>query len=113
MKKTIATLLGLTAAVTLSSCAASNNNFGYGGQPTGVVYSGYNTPGSIADSHVKPARTGEACTHGILWLVAWGHAGTDDAMQNGDITKLANVQYSNTSVLSGLYSKYCTIAAGE
>ena len=112
MKKMIAILMG-TSAVVMGGCASSNNNFGYGGQPTGIIYSEYNTPGSIADAQVKPDKTGMACTHGVLWIAAWGDAGTNDAMVNGGITKLANVQYSNLSILSGLWSTYCTVAKGE
>lgn len=112
MKKIISLLLS-GSALLMSGCAMSNSNLGYGGQPTGVVVASYRTPGSIANPTVKPAKSGEACTHGIFWLAAWGAAGTDDAMKAGGITKVANVQYSTYSVLSGFYSEYCTIVAGE
>lgn len=113
MKKLLLMMLVLSGDLVVGGCAVNNSNVGYGGQPTGIVYSSYNTPGSIADATVKPLKTGKACTDGVLWLAAWGNAGTNDAMQNGGITKLANVQYSNYSILSGLYSEYCTIATGE
>lgn len=113
MKKLLSTMLVLSGGLVAGGCAINNSNIGYGGQPTGVVYSNYNTPGSIADATVKPLKTGKACTEGVLWVSAWGNAGTNDAMQNGGITKLANVQYSNYSILSGIYSEYCTIATGE
>ena len=111
--KNILTVLSAAAVLILSGCAMSNSNLGYGGQPTGVVYANYNTPGSIANTTVKPVKSGEACTHGVLWVAAWGSAGTDDAVKSAGITKIANVQYSNTSILSGLYSKYCTVVTGQ
>lgn len=113
LMKRILTSLLYTSVFVLSSCSINNANIGYGGQPTGVVYSDYRTPGSIANSSTKPLKSGTACTQGLFWLAAWGDAGTDDAMKEGGITKIANVQYSNKSVLSGFYSKYCTIVTGE
>ncbi len=63
--------------------------------------------------YLKPTKSGEACTKGVLWIAAWGDAGTDTAMKAGSISKIATVQYSNYSILSGLYSQYCTITYGE
>jgi hypothetical protein len=113
MKKVIGLLL-LGSAFGMSGCASMiNSNVGYGGQPTGIVYAGYTTSGNIANSEVKPEKSGKACTSGILWVVAWGHSGTNDAMKASGITKVADVQYSTYSILSGLYSEYCTIVTGE
>lgn len=113
MKKLLLTLIGSSSLLITGGCATHNNNFGYGGQPTGIVYSNYTTPGSIADSKVKPVKTGESCTQGVLWVAAWGNSGTADAMAAGGITKVASVQYTNESILSGLYSEYCTVVMGE
>jgi hypothetical protein len=113
MKNFLSVLLAGSFALAATGCATANNNFGYGGQPTGVVYSGYRTPGNVSNPSVRPVKQGEACTHGLLWIAAWGNAGTDDAMKAGDITKLNNVQYENKSILSGLWSTYCTVATGE
>ena len=112
MKKLI-TIISFGSIFLYTGCASHNSNLGYGGQPTGIVVSSYNTPGSISNPTVKPQKQGVACTSGILWVAAWGDAGTKTAMSNGGITKIATVEYSNYSILSGLYSKYCTITYGE
>ena len=112
MKKLI-TLLLSGSVLALTGCASSNNNFGYGGQPTGVVVSSYTTPGSIANATVTPQKAGKSCTKGVLWIAAWGDAGTDTSMRNGGISKIATVEYTNYSILSGLYSEYCTLTYGE
>jgi hypothetical protein len=113
MKNLITLLLSGSVIAITASCSSYNSNLGYGGQPTGVVVSTYTTPGSIANTNVKPVKSGEACTNGVLWIAAWGDAGTDTAMKAGNINKIATVEYSNYSILSGLYSKYCTITYGE
>jgi len=107
------TIFSAGSILLASGCAINNANVGYGGQPTGVVYSEYRTPGNFANPEVQPTKSGTACTHGVLWLAAWGNAGTDDAMKAAGITKASNIQYSNYSILSGLYSEYCTIVSGE
>lgn len=112
-KKSRPFLLSTVIAPSLFGCAINNSNLGYGGQPTGIIVADYKTPGNLANPQVTPTKKGRACTKGVLWVAAWGDAGTNTAMQAGNITKVSNVEYDNYRILNGLYSEYCTIVYGE
>jgi len=55
---------------------------------------------------------GEACSHSVLWLVAWGDAGLAQAMMkanpNGDTLKNIIVDHSMLNAAFGIYTQYCT-----
>lgn len=59
------------------------------------------------------SRTGIASTHTVLWLFAWGEAGTKDAAKNGDITVVHHMDLGITSYLAGLYTRRDTIVYGD
>jgi hypothetical protein len=45
-------------------------------------------------------------------MVAFGDASIAEAKRRGGITTVATVDHSSTSIL-GLYSRFCTVVAGE
>jgi hypothetical protein len=59
------------------------------------------------------SRTGIASTHTVLWLFAWGEAGTKDAAENGDISVVHHMDLGITSYLAGLYTRRDTIVYGD
>jgi hypothetical protein len=59
------------------------------------------------------AKTGEACAHGVLGLVAWGDASQDTAARNGGLTTVHAADEKRTGVLGFVYRKYCTVVSGE
>jgi hypothetical protein len=59
------------------------------------------------------SRVGVASTHSVLWLFAWGDAGTKDAAKNGDITVVHHMDLGITSYLAGLYTRRDTIVYGD
>lgn len=58
-------------------------------------------------------RVGIASTHSVLWLFAWGNAGTKDAADNGKITVVHHMDLGITSYLSGVYTRRDTIVYGD
>jgi len=58
-------------------------------------------------------KTGEASTTSLLWLVAWGDAGTRAAAENGNITTVNHMDMRFFNVLWGLYTKHTTIVYGK
>lgn len=58
-------------------------------------------------------KTGRACAHGILGLVAWGDASQEAAAQNGGITKVYAADETRMGVLTLVYREYCTVVSGE
>jgi hypothetical protein len=59
------------------------------------------------------SRVGVASTHSVLWLFAWGEAGTKDAAENGNIKVVHHMDLGITSYLAGLYTRRDTIVYGD
>jgi hypothetical protein len=59
------------------------------------------------------AKHGKASTHSLLWLVAWGDAGTRAAADNGGITVIRHADWEMHSILFGLYSRSTTVVYGD
>lgn len=59
------------------------------------------------------ARRGEATARSILWLVAWGDAGTQAAAENGQIKTLRHMDTEILFIFFGLYASTTTIVYGD
>ncbi|OFZ79906.1 MAG: hypothetical protein A2583_06485 [Bdellovibrionales bacterium RIFOXYD1_FULL_53_11] len=69
--------------------------------------------GVTATANSPGNRTGEACTTGILGLVAFGDGSIETARANGGITAISTVDQSTFSIPFGLYARRCTIVRGR
>ncbi|MFN0207958.1 MAG: TRL domain-containing protein [Planctomycetota bacterium] len=58
-------------------------------------------------------KVGESTARSILWLFAWGDAGTQAAAQQGNLTKLYHMDTEITFILFGLYASSTTIVYGD
>lgn len=58
-------------------------------------------------------KVGTSKAQSILWLVAWGDAGTKKAAENGNIKVISHLDAKYYSILFGLYSYRETIAYGQ
>ncbi len=58
-------------------------------------------------------RIGKSSYQSILWLVAWGDAGTQAAARQGGLTMLRHMDVEILTVLFGLYYKETTIVYGN
>lgn len=58
-------------------------------------------------------KAGESSARSILWLFAWGDAGTQAAAQNGGLTKLYHMDTEITFIFFGLYASSTTIVYGD
>ena len=59
------------------------------------------------------SKVGESTSKGVMWLVAWGDAGTQAAAQNGGITTILHADRKVYSILFGLYSTQTTVVYGD
>ena len=98
MKRTILMVLLLCMACMFSGCAYVN------------VKTPYDTD---LDKTVLGEKVGESSCHSVLWLVAWGDAGTAAAAKNGNITVIHHMDHQALCVLFGLYSRSTTIVYGD
>lgn len=58
-------------------------------------------------------KVGKSSCYSILWLVAWGDAGTAAAIKNGNITTINHMDRKTLCVLFGLYYRHTTIVYGD
>jgi len=58
-------------------------------------------------------RTGQAEFQSVLWLAAWGDAGTQAAAQQGELETINHADREIFSILGGLYYRQTTIVYGD
>lgn len=78
----------------------------------GSLFQAVKGPVSAGDSTAEATKQGTAQAMSILGLAGFGDASIEQAMANGDITKVHHVDYEGFSVL-GLFAQYKTIVYGE
>ncbi|MEW6743624.1 MAG: TRL domain-containing protein [Planctomycetota bacterium] len=80
----------------------------------GCIYAHFKTP---LDTDLQQtqlgSKVGEAYYTSLLWLVAWGDAGTQAAAQQGGITTINHADSEVLSILFGLYYRNWTIVYGN
>ena len=59
------------------------------------------------------AKVGKSELKSVLWLFAWGDAGTKAAAENGDITVINHADVEYFTVLLGLYARITTVVYGD
>lgn len=59
------------------------------------------------------AKVGRASNHSIMWLVAWGDAGSKAAAEEGGLKVIRHADTEFFSVLFGLYTRTTTIVYGD
>jgi hypothetical protein len=81
---------------------------------SGCVYTNVQLPLSTEFNRTElGSKTGTSSSQSILWLVAWGDAGTKAAAQEGGITVIRHADRKVFCVLFGLYYKMTTVVYGE
>ncbi len=65
------------------------------------------------DKTVLGNKIGKSSYQSILWLVAWGDAGTAAAAKNGGITELNHMDIEYFTIFFGTYYKATTIVYGK
>ena len=81
---------------------------------TGCLYSNIKAPyDTDLNRTVLGEKQGKASTYSVLWLIAWGDAGTAAAAKNGGITTVNHMDVKVLSVLFGLYTRTTTIVYGD
>lgn len=81
---------------------------------SGCAYVNIKTPlDTDLDKTVLGEKVGTASMQSVLWVAAWGDAGTKAAAENGEITVINHVDQQTYSILFGLYTKVTTIVYGD
>jgi len=58
-------------------------------------------------------KEGKASSYSVLWLVAWGDAGTKAAAKDGGLTVIKHADTETLSILLGLYVRQTTVVYGD
>ena len=104
--RTRSLLLVLGISSLLGGCATVFSPVG-----NGSIYTAVRGPVDTGSAS-GASRDGRACASNILGIVATGDASIAAAKRNGGIASVASVDHDSMSVL-GVYSRFCTIVAGE
>lgn len=80
-------------------------------QPQGIIFNNA-TMGIAANPNIPATKTGTACAHSYLSVIAVDNASIESAMKNGQITKVATVNQTTKNIL-GVYGEYCTVVTGQ
>ena len=99
-------LIILSSVLVMTSCVTTLNRSGAGlimTQTRDVMF---------VDNNVKPLKKGEACSHRVLAIVAFGDASMEAAKDNARISKIAIADTDYFNIL-GIYGKACTVVKGE
>ena len=59
------------------------------------------------------SKVGKSELTSVLWLFAWGDAGTKAAAEDGDITVLRHADVEYFVILMGLYGRITTVVYGD
>lgn len=81
---------------------------------TGCIYSRVRIPldENFANTQLG-VKEGKSTCRSLLWLFAWGDAGTRAAAENGGITVIKHADRETMIVLFGLYTQMSTIVHGD
>ena len=80
----------------------------------GCVYSSVQRPlDTDFDKTTLGSKVGRSYAHSLLWLVAWGDAGTEAAAKEGGITTITHADVQVKLVLFGLYMRVSTVLYGD
>jgi hypothetical protein len=81
---------------------------------SGCIYADVTMPlDTDLDKTTMGAKTGESKAYSILWLVAWGDAGTKAAANQGAIATVNHADQKYFSILWGLFSCHTTLVYGD
>lgn len=81
---------------------------------SGCLYSHVRTPfDTNLDNTQLGSKTGESSARSVLWLAAWGDAGTAAAAREGEITTITHMDFEIFQVFFGLYTVETTIVYGD
>jgi len=83
----------------------------------GVLLKGgvfYHFGSSVSYSgQAKLEKSGRACSHSFLYLVAFGSSRIYDAKVDGAINHIGMIEEEVLAILGGFYHRHCTIVVGE
>lgn len=65
------------------------------------------------DNTTLGTKVGRASTHSLLWLFAWGDAGTRAAAEDGGISVITHADSEYKMIFFGMYTEVTTVVYGD
>ena len=106
-KHLFAGLAILVLACLLTGCSAA-----VGGHAMGILYTDIAGPLEAGAQNVQDMKQGKATCTSYLGMVAMGDCSIEAAMENGGITRVHHIDYTNYSIL-GIIAEFTTVVYGE
>ena len=80
----------------------------------GCIYMNVTTPlDTNLDETELGSKVGKSSAHSVLWLFAWGDAGTQAAAEDGDIQVIRHADQETLLVLLFIYARTRTVVYGD
>ena len=84
------------------------------GPTHGLLFTNNDFPGEFnPNNDVKATKSAEDCQRSFLGLITFGNAGAGIIAKENKIERIATIDHSTVSILTGIYRSYCTKVAGE
>ncbi|MCW7469555.1 TRL-like family protein [Leptospira kanakyensis] len=104
--KTKTILFIFLSALLLTNCAI--------GPTHGYIFTSTKFAGTFnPENNVTSTKEATDCQFTVLYLFSYGDAGAGSIAKKNGISKIATIDHSTTSLLTGFYRTYCTIVSGE
>ncbi|TGM52243.1 TRL-like family protein [Leptospira vanthielii] len=65
------------------------------------------------ENNVKATKEAKGCQFTLLYIFSVGDAGAGSVANKNGISKIATIDHSSLSILTGLFRNYCTLVSGE
>ena len=102
----------IKSAITLATLASLSGCYAFmGAENGGLIYRDVTLP-LTATEYGPGTKVGRAQATTLLGLIATGDAGIEAAKRNGQITRVAHVDYRRTNML-GIFATYEVIVYGD
>lgn len=108
MKKGLRTILWFLLISLLALLLSGCVSVGFG--PAGALFT--STTVGIYGTEVGGNKSGKACVHSILSLVAFGNGSVESAARAGGIQNIKSIDLDIFSILM-LYGNQCTVVRGD
>jgi len=81
---------------------------------SGCIYTNIQRPlGTEFNQTELGSKIGQSRSYSLLWLVAWGDAGTKAAAENGHLTVIRHADIKVFSLVFGMYAEVTTVVYGD
>ena len=103
-------ILGLVAALGLLGFALQCGGYN---PPYGYMYHNVRMNKDVSEATNIGSRSGASCVQSYMGLISFGDASIKAAAAAGGVQTVKAVDYTELSILTFFYNRFCTVAHGD